>query len=285
MIYSMTGYGKAEAQLRDKNILLEIKSLNSKNLDISVRLPNEIREIELGLRKIISENLLRGKIDLFVTIEDCSNNQSKSINSTVVNDYINQLRDIYPGDEIELLKLAIKLPNTITNKKEVNGKNETNEIEKLLGHAIKDLKKYRLEEGRVLKIDLEIRIKNILNSLSEIKKFESKRIDRVKKNLKELLNKLNLEVNEDRYEQELIYYIEKYDITEEKIRLKNHIDFFKKSLNSKESSGKKLSFITQEIGREINTIGAKAYDSKIQHLIVRMKDELEKIKEQLFNIL
>lgn len=285
MIYSMTGYGKAEAQLRDKNILLEIKSLNSKNLDISVRLPNEIREIELGLRKIISENLLRGKIDLFVTIEDCSNNQSKSINSTVVNDYINQLRDIYPGDEIELLKLAIKLPNTISNKKDVNGKNETNEIEKLLGHAIKDLKKYRLEEGRALKIDLEIRIKNILNSLSEIKKFESKRIDRVKKNLKELLNKLNLEVNEDRYEQELIYYIEKYDITEEKIRLKNHIDFFKKSLNSKESSGKKLSFITQEIGREINTIGAKAYDSKIQHLIVRMKDELEKIKEQLFNIL
>lgn len=285
MIYSMTGYGKAEAQLRDKNILLEIKSLNSKNLDISVRLPNEIREIELGLRKIISENLLRGKIDLFVTIEDCSNNQSKSINSTVVNDYINQLRDIYPGDEIELLKLAIKLPNTIANKKEVNGKNETNEIEKLLGHAIKDLKRYRLEEGRALKIDLEIRIENILNSLSEIKKFESKRIDRVKKNLKELLNKLNLEVNEDRYEQELIYYIEKYDITEEKIRLKNHIDFFKKSLNSKESSGKKLSFITQEIGREINTIGAKAYDSKIQHLIVRMKDELEKIKEQLFNIL
>tara|TARA_Y100000768_G_scaffold77031_1_gene54527 strand:- start:715 stop:1560 length:846 start_codon:yes stop_codon:yes gene_type:complete len=281
----MTGYGKAEAQLRDKNILLEIKSLNSKNLDISVRLPNEIREIELGLRKIISENLLRGKIDLFVTIEDCSNNQSKSINSTVVNDYINQLRDIYPGDEIELLKLAIKLPNTIANKKEVNGKNETNEIEKLLGHAIKDLKKYRLEEGRALKIDLEIRVKNILNSLLEIKKFESKRIDRVKKNLKELLNKLNLEVNEDRYEQELIYYIEKYDITEEKIRLKNHIDFFKKSLNSKESSGKKLSFITQEIGREINTIGAKAYDSKIQHLIVRMKDELEKIKEQLFNIL
>tara|TARA_B100000427_G_scaffold328733_1_gene342592 strand:+ start:1094 stop:1939 length:846 start_codon:yes stop_codon:yes gene_type:complete len=281
----MTGYGKAEAQLRDKNILLEIKSLNSKNLDISVRLPNEIREIELGLRKIISENLLRGKIDLFVTIEDCSNNQSKSINSIVVNDYINQLRDIYPGDEIELLKLAIKLPNTITNKKEVNGKNETNEIEKLLGHAIKDLKRYRLEEGRALKIDLEIRIENILNSLSEIKKFESKRIDRVKKNLKELLNKLNLEVNEDRYEQELIYYIEKYDITEEKIRLKNHIDFFKKSLNSKESSGKKLSFITQEIGREINTIGAKAYDSKIQHLIVRMKDELEKIKEQLFNIL
>ncbi len=281
----MTGYGKAEAQLRDKNILLEIKSLNSKNLDISVRLPNEIREIELGLRKIISENLLRGKIDLFVTIEDCSNNQSKSINSTVVNDYINQLRDIYSGDEIELLKLAIKLPNTIANKKEVNGKNETNEIEKLLGYAIKDLKKYRLEEGRALKIDLEIRIKNILNSLSEIKKFESKRIDRVKKNLKELLNKLNLEVNQDRYEQELIYYIEKYDITEEKIRLKNHIAFFKKSLNSKESSGKKLSFITQEIGREINTIGAKAYDSKIQHLIVRMKDELEKIKEQLFNIL
>ena len=285
MIYSMTGYGKAEAQLRNKSISLELKSLNSKNLDISVRLPHEIKEIELGLRKIISENLLRGKIDLFVTIEDISNNQSKKINSTVVNDYINQLKDIHPADNIELLKLAIKLPNTLTNKKEEISENETNEIEKLLRNAIKGLKKYRLEEGSNLKIDLETRIKNILNSLSEIKKFESKRIDRVKKNLRELLNKLNLEVNEDRFEQELIYYIEKYDITEEKVRLKNHIDFFKKSLNSKESSGKKLSFIAQEIGREINTIGAKSYDSKIQHLIVKMKDELEKIKEQLFNIL
>jgi len=281
----MTGYGKAEAQLRNKSISLELKSLNSKNLDISVRLPHEIKEIELGLRKIISENLLRGKIDLFVTIEDISNNQSKKINSTVVNDYINQLKDIHPADNIELLKLAIKLPNTLTNKKEEISENEANEIEKLLRNAIKGLKKYRLEEGSNLKIDLETRIKNILNSLSEIKKFESKRIDRVKKNLRELLNKLNLEVNEDRFEQELIYYIEKYDITEEKVRLKNHIDFFKKSLNSKESSGKKLSFIAQEIGREINTIGAKSYDSKIQHLIVKMKDELEKIKEQLFNIL
>ena len=281
----MTGYGKAEAQLRNKSISLELKSLNSKNLDISVRLPHEIKEIELGLRKIISENLLRGKIDLFVTIEDISNNQSKKINSTVVNDYINQLKDIHPADNIELLKLAIKLPNTLTNKKEEISENETNEIEKLLRNAIKGLKKYRLEEGSNLKIDLETRIKNILNSLSEIKKFESKRIDRIKKNLRELLNKLNLEVNEDRFEQELIYYIEKYDITEEKVRLKNHIDFFKKSLNSKESSGKKLSFIAQEIGREINTIGAKSYDSKIQHLIVKMKDELEKIKEQLFNIL
>ena len=285
MIYSMTGYGKAEAQLRNKSISLELKSLNSKNLDISVRLPHEIKEIELGLRKIISENLLRGKIDLFVTIEDISNNQSKKINSTVVNDYINQLKDIHPADNIELLKLAIKLPNTLTNKKEEINEKEANEIEKLLQKAIKGLKKYRLEEGNNLKIDLETRIKNILNSLSEIKKFESKRIDRVKKNLRELLNKLNLEVNEDRFEQELIYYIEKYDITEEKVRLKNHIDFFKKSLNSKESSGKKLSFIAQEIGREINTIGAKSYDSKIQHLIVKMKDELEKIKEQLFNIL
>jgi len=285
MIYSMTGYGKAEAQLKNKSISLELKSLNSKNLDISVRLPHEIKEIELGLRKIISENLLRGKIDLFVTIEDISNNQSKKINSTVVNDYINQLKDIYQADNIELLKLAIKLPNTLTNKKEEINEKEANEIEKLLQNAIKGLKKYKLEEGNNLKIDLETRIKNILNSLSEIKKFESKRIDRIKKNLRELLNKLNLEVNEDRFEQELIYYIEKYDITEEKVRLKNHIDFFKKSLNSKESSGKKLSFIAQEIGREINTIGSKSYDSKIQHLIVKMKDELEKIKEQLFNIL
>ena len=281
----MTGFGKAEAQLKNKNILLELRSLNSKNLDISIKLPHEVREIEFRLRKLISESLIRGKIDLFVNIDDLSNNQSKNINSTVVNNYINQLKEIYPGDKIELLKLAVKLPNTLTNKKEESDKKEANEIEKLLKNAIKDLKKYRLEEGISLKIDMEERIKNIHNSLSEIKKFESKRIDRVKKNLKELLNKLNLEVNKDRFEQELIYYIEKYDITEEKVRLKNHIDFFKKGLNLKESSGKKLSFIAQEIGREINTIGAKAYDSKIQHLIVRMKEELEKIKEQLFNIL
>tara|TARA_B100000003_G_C10913454_1_gene364195 strand:+ start:471 stop:1316 length:846 start_codon:yes stop_codon:yes gene_type:complete len=281
----MTGFGKAEAQLKNKNILLELRSLNSKNLDISIKLPHEVREIEFRLRKLISESLIRGKIDLFVNIDDLSNNHSKNINSAVVNDYINQLKEIYPGDKIELLKLAVKLPNTLANKKEESDKKEANEIEKLLKNAIKDLKKYRLEEGISLKIDLEERIKNIHNSLSEIKKFESKRINRVKKNLKELINKLNLEVNKDRFEQELIYYIEKYDITEEKVRLKNHIDFFKKGLNLKESSGKKLSFIAQEIGREINTIGAKAYDSKIQHLIVKMKDELEKIKEQLFNIL
>ncbi len=285
MIYSMTGFGKAEAQLKNKNILLELRSLNSKNLDISIKLPHEVREIEFRLRKLISESLIRGKIDLFVNIDNLSNNQSKNINSTVVNDYINQLKEIYPGDKIELLKLAVKLPNTLANKKEESDKKEANKIEKLLKNAIKDLKKYRLDEGISLKIDMEERIKNIHNSLSEIKKFESKRINRIKKNLKELLNKLNLEVNKDRFEQELIYYIEKYDITEEKVRLKNHIDFFKKGLNLKESSGKKLSFIAQEIGREINTIGAKAYDSKIQHLIVRMKDELEKIKEQLFNIL
>tara|TARA_B100000614_G_scaffold262619_1_gene297154 strand:+ start:2368 stop:3213 length:846 start_codon:yes stop_codon:yes gene_type:complete len=281
----MTGFGKAEAQLKNKNILLELRSLNSKNLDISIKLPHEVREIEFRLRKLISESLIRGKIDLFVNIDNLSNNQSKNINSTVVNDYINQLKEIYPGDKIELLKLAVKLPNTLANKKEESDKKEANKIEKLLKNAIKDLKKYRLDEGISLKIDMEERIKNIHNSLSEIKKFESKRINRIKKNLKELLNKLNLEVNKDRFEQELIYYIEKYDITEEKVRLKNHIDFFKKGLNLKESSGKKLSFIAQEIGREINTIGAKAYDSKIQHLIVRMKDELEKIKEQLFNIL
>ena len=234
----MTGFGKAEAQLKNKNILLELRSLNSKNLDISIKLPHEVREIEFRLRKLISESLIRGKIDLFVNIDDLSNNHSKNINSAVVNDYINQLKEIYPGDKIELLKLAVKLPNTLANKKEESDKKEANEIEKLLKNAIKDLKKYRLEEGISLKIDMEERIKNIHNSLSEIKKFESKRIDRVKKNLKELLNKLNLEVNKDRFEQELIYYIEKYDITQEKVRLKNHIDFFNKGLNLKESSGK-----------------------------------------------
>ncbi|MEE3035145.1 MAG: YicC/YloC family endoribonuclease [Bacteroidota bacterium] len=285
MIYSMTGYGKAEIQLKDKNILLELKSLNSKSLDISVRLPNEIKEIELRLRKIIGEQLLRGKIDLNVTIDNTCDTKSKSINSEVVNEYMNQLNKIHPANKIELLKLAIKLPNTLIKTKEEIDKNEINLIEKILQKAIKNLKAYRLEEGKALKIDFEKRIKNIILFLSEIKKFESKRIKKVEKNLKELLNKLNIEIDKDRFEQELIYYLEKYDITEEKVRLKSHINYFKKNLTSKESNGKKLNFIVQEIGREINTIGAKANDSQMQHLIVKMKDELEKIKEQLFNIL
>ncbi len=285
MIYSMTGYGKAEIQLKDKNILLELKSLNSKSLDISVRLPNEIKEIELRLRKIIGEQLLRGKIDLNVTIDNTCDTKSKSINSEVVNEYMNQLNKIHPANKIELFKLAIKLPNTLIKTKEEIDKNEINLIEKILQKAIKNLKAYRLEEGKALKIDFEKRIKNIILFLSEIKKFESKRIKKVEKNLKELLNKLNIEIDKDRFEQELIYYLEKYDITEEKVRLKSHINYFKKNLTSKESNGKKLNFIVQEIGREINTIGAKANDSQMQHLIVKMKDELEKIKEQLFNIL
>ena len=285
MIYSMTGYGKAEIQLKDKNILLELKSLNSKSLDISVQLPNEIKEIELRLRKIIGEQLLRGKIDLNVTIDNTCDTKSKSINSEVVNEYMNQLNKIHPANKIELFKLAIKLPNTLIKTKEEIDKNEINLIEKILQKAIKNLKAYRLEEGKALKIDFEKRIKNIILFLSEIKKFESKRIKKVEKNLKELLNKLNIEIDKDRFEQELIYYLEKYDITEEKVRLKSHINYFKKNLTSKESNGKKLNFIVQEIGREINTIGAKANDSQMQHLIVKMKDELEKIKEQLFNIL
>ncbi len=281
----MTGYGKAEIQLKDKNILLELKSLNSKSLDISVQLPNEIKEIELRLRKIIGEQLLRGKIDLNVTIDNTCDTKSKSINSEVVNEYMNQLNKIHPANKIELFKLAIKLPNTLIKTKEEIDKNEINLIEKILQKAIKNLKAYRLEEGKALKIDFEKRIKNIILFLSEIKKFESKRIKKVEKNLKELLNKLNIEIDKDRFEQELIYYLEKYDITEEKVRLKSHINYFKKNLTSKESNGKKLNFIVQEIGREINTIGAKANDSQMQHLIVKMKDELEKIKEQLFNIL
>ena len=281
----MTGYGKAEIQLENKNILLELKSLNSKNLDISVRLPHEIREIELSLRKLVGKELFRGKIDLNVNIEDASESKSKNINSKVINEYIDQLSQIHTADKIELLKLAIKLPNTLTKTKEEISQDETNLIEKLLKKAIKNLKTYRLEEGKILKIDFEKRVKNILFFLSEIKKFESKRIKKIEKNLRGLLNKLNVEINKDRFEQELIYYLEKYDITEEKIRLKNHVDYFKKNLNSKESNGKKLSFIAQEIGREINTIGSKANDSEMQHIIVKMKDELEKIKEQLFNIL
>ena len=285
MIQSMTGYGKAEIQFENKNYVLELRSLNSKVLELNARLPSHIREIEIQLKKIVGENLKRGKVDLNLNIEDNSESAAKTINVTRVNQYIEQLKSIEDGARLELLKIALKLPDTLKSKVEDFDENEIKLIESLLKKAIDALNVFRSDEGKILEREFNKRLENLESLSKELEMIDPERSAEIQEKLRTSLEALELEVDQNRFEQELIYYLEKYDITEEKVRLKNHIDYFKKTLNSGASNGKKLGFITQEIGREINTIGAKANHAGLQKLVIQMKDELEKIKEQLMNVL
>ena len=285
MIQSMTGYGKAEIQFENKNYVLELRSLNSKVLELNARLPSHIREIEIQLKKIVRENLKRGKVDLNLNIEDNSESGAKTINVTRVNQYIEQLKSIEDGARLELLKIALKLPDTLKSKIEDFDENEIKLIESLLKKAIDALNVFRSDEGKILEREFNKRLENLKSLSKELEMIDPERRAEIQEKLRTSLEALELEVDQNRFEQELIYYLEKYDITEEKVRLKNHIDYFKKTLNSGASNGKKLGFITQEIGREINTIGSKANHAGLQKLVIQMKDELEKIKEQLLNVL
>ena len=285
MIQSMTGYGKAEIQFENKNYVLELRSLNSKVLELNARLPSHIREIEIQLKKIVGENLKRGKVDLNLNIEDNGESGAKTINVTRVNQYIEQLKSIEDGARLELLKIALKLPDTLKSKIEDFDKNEIKLIESLLKKAIDALNVFRSDEGKILEREFNKRLENLESLSKELEMIDPERSAEIQEKLRAALETLELEVDQNRFEQELIYYLEKYDITEEKVRLKNHIDYFKKTLNSGASNGKKLGFITQEIGREINTIGSKANHAGLQKLVIQMKDELEKIKEQLMNVL
>ena len=285
MIQSMTGYGKAEIQFENKNYVLELRSLNSKVLELNARLPSHIREIEIQLKKIVGENLKRGKVDLNLNIEDNSESGAKTINVTRVNQYIEQLKSIEDGARLELLKIALKLPDTLKSKVEDFDENEIKLIESLLKKAIDALNVFRSDEGKILEREFNKRLENLESLSKELEMIDPERRAEIQEKLRTSLEALELEVDQNRFEQELIYYLEKYDITEEKVRLKNHIDYFKKTLNSGASNGKKLGFITQEIGREINTIGSKANHAGMQKLVIQMKDELEKIKEQLMNVL
>ena len=285
MIQSMTGYGKAEIQFENKNYVLELRSLNSKVLELNARLPSHIREIEIQLKKIVRENLKRGKVDLNLNIEDNSESGAKTINVTRVNQYIEQLKSIEDGARLELLKIALKLPDTLKSKIEDFDENEIKLIESILKKAIDALNVFRSDEGKILEREFNKRLENLESLSKELEMIDPERRAEIQEKLRTSLEALELEVDQNRFEQELIYYLEKYDITEEKVRLKNHIDYFKKTLNSGASNGKKLGFITQEIGREINTIGSKANHAGMQKLVIQMKDELEKIKEQLMNVL
>lgn len=285
MIQSMTGYGKAEIQFENKNYILELRSLNSKGLEINARLPIHVREIELQLKKSVGEFLKRGKIDLSLNIENMGESNAKTINVAAVNQYIEQLKGIEDIDRSELLRIAIKLPDTLKTDIEDFDKTEIELIETLLKKTIDALIKFRSDEGKILETEFNKRLDNLEGLCKEVEIIDPERSSKIKEKLKSALDTLQAEIDQNRFEQELIYYLEKYDITEEKVRLKNHIDYFKKTLSSDTSNGKKLGFIAQEIGREINTIGSKANHARLQKLVIQMKDELEKIKEQLLNVL
>ncbi len=285
MIQSMTGYGKSVLQLPNKKISIEIKSLNSKNLDSYVRTPSIYREKELGIRKLIASNLERGKIDFSLFLEITGEETSTQLNKPVVKKYIEQLKTVVDGDEIELLKMAVKMPDALNTERDEIDDDEWKNIEDEIIITLKKILEYRAEEGMALEKDFRARIQNIDSLLKQVIAIDPERIIAVRERLRKGVSELKEKVDENRFEQELIYYIEKFDITEEKVRLQNHLEYFTKSINSKDSNGKKLGFISQEIGREVNTIGSKANYAPMQKLVVQMKDELEKIKEQLLNVL
>lgn len=286
MIYSMTGYGKVVLELNAKTVRIEIKSLNSKSLDLNVRMPNDYRPKELELRKIIGSRLKRGKIDVsfYVDIEKAKN--PTKINTSIVKNYMDQLSNISGGGRnLDLLKMAIKMPDSISAEKEEIDEQEWSLIISGAENALNKIENYRKDEGKALYNDFSNRLNNIKSLLKKAVEIDPERIKKVRERLTKSVLELKEKIDQNRFEQELIYYIEKLDINEEKIRLDSHLDYFFKTLNQNQSSGKKLGFIAQEIGREINTIGSKANYAPMQKIVVQMKDELEKIKEQLLNVL
>ncbi|MGJ8732816.1 MAG: YicC/YloC family endoribonuclease [Cellulophaga sp.] len=285
MIQSMTGFGKHVVQLPSKKITIEIKSLNSKSLDLNARMPSAYREKELELRKTIANGLQRGKIDFNLYIESTGADTSAQINESVVKQYMQQLKAIAEGDDVKLLEMALRLPDAMKTEREEIDAEEYKAIQNTLIEALKEINVFRTEEGAVLEQDFKQRISSLENLLEQVIAIDPDRQAAVRERLDKAVSDLKTEVDQNRFEQELIYYLEKYDITEEKVRLANHLAYFTTTINSGDSNGKKLGFISQEIGREINTIGSKANYAPMQQLVVQMKDELEKIKEQMLNVL
>ena len=286
MITSMTGFGKNETSILNKKIAVEIRTLNSKNIDLNFRVPHVFKELEPQLRSIVSEQLNRGKIDVSVYMEtDDGSSNTTRINKEVVDDYIEQLNQIHQGDRIELLKMAIKLPDALKTEKEDLKKEEKEALLSVFSEALLQVNDYRKNEGAALEKDFDQRLEVLGKLLKEVIRIDPERKEKVSLKLRNSIEQLTVEVDQNRMEQELIYFLEKYDITEEKVRLENHLSYFKEIMNQDQPNGKKLGFISQEIGREINTIGSKANHSGLQKIVVEMKDELEKIKEQLLNVL
>ena len=286
MIQSMTGFGKASLQLPTKKITVEIKSLNSKGLDLNTRMPSVFREMELGLRNQISQRLERGKVDFSLYVEVTGEETTSKINVPIVKGYINQMKAVIPtADETELMKMAVRMPDALKTERDEIDENEWKQIQTVIDEALENIANFRKDEGASLEKEFQLRISNINNLMNEAVSYDAERVETVKTRLRTALDELKVNVDENRFEQELIFYLEKYDITEEKVRLGNHLNYFLETLKGTEANGRKLGFITQEMGREINTMGSKSNHTEMQKLVVMMKDELEKIKEQVLNVL
>jgi len=287
----MTGFGKTKLETNNKVIGLEIRSLNSKQLDMNLRTPHLYREKELDIRKIIGSKLIRGKIDFYINIEQSSVDSAPQINNVVARHFYSQIESLSKELNLEkqndILGIIMRMPDIITSTNEELNVEEWNDIEKAILETIEKVNAFRSEEGELLFKDFCQRIDKIKELLSLVEPYEKARIPHIKERIQMNINSLLDEINKDnsRLEQEMIYYLEKLDITEEKVRLLKHCDYFLEVIENENNAGKKLAFVCQEIGREINTLGSKANDADIQKIVVLMKDELEKIKEQLFNIL
>lgn len=286
MIQSMTGFGKAFLQLPNKKITVELKSLNSKGLDLNVRTPSIYREMELQIRNTIAQKLERGKIDFSLYIEVTGEETSAKINVPIVKGYINQMKEVIPNaDATELMKMAVRMPDALKTEREELDKEEWSHIQKVINEALTKIDDFRTDEGASLEKEFQLRIGNIRSYMEQALVLDPERVQNIKDRLFTAIEELKVNVDENRFEQELIYYLEKLDITEEKVRLTNHLDYFIETMNNEGGLGRKLGFITQEMGREINTMGSKSNHAEMQKLVVMMKDELEKIKEQVLNVL
>ena len=285
MIVSMTGFGKSETKFQRKKLIAEIRSLNGKNIDLNLRIPNRYREIESKIRTKINGELSRGKIDLLISIDLQDEDKTSSLNYPVIKKYIKELKKISDSSESELLKMAIRLPDSIKIEKEDISKQEKQILFKIIDKAILKLNQYRTSEGKSIEKDFKTRVKKIHNLVKKVDKLAPKRKEKIRTKIQELSKQNLTEIDNKRMEQEIFYFIEKLDINEEIVRLKSNLKYFEKIMREKSPNGKKLTFISQEIGREINTLGSKSNDEKLQKAVVEMKDELEKIKEQLLNVL
>ena len=297
----MTGYGKAELNLTNANFTIEVRSLNSKQIDANVKMSSVYRDKETGLRKLLSEKLQRGKIELSIWREKSESNTNYKVNTEVIKDYHNQVLQLkkdlglkwnmwtmtpFSAKSSDILPTLLKMPEALIKGEEKANDNEWDEIAKGIDIAIENILQFRIEEGKKLEEDITTRINTLSRLLTEILPFGKGRIEKVKKILADKLAEIDTKnIDENRFEQELIYYLEKQDITEEQVRLDAHLSYFLETMKADSPNGKKLGFIGQEIGREINTIGSKSSDAEMQKIVVQMKDELEKIKEQLLNIL
>jgi uncharacterized protein (TIGR00255 family) len=282
----MTGFGKASLQLPSKKITVEVKSLNSKGLDLNVRMPSVYRELELGLRNEIAARLERGKVDFSVYVEMTGEQTSTKINVPIVKAYIQQMRAVIAdADETELMKMAVRMPDALKTERDEIDENDWIEIQKVIQEALNNIAQFRVDEGKSLENEFQLRIGNIRQYMTEALALDPERMQAIKDRLQTAIDEMKVNVDENRFEQELIFYLEKLDITEEKVRLTTHLDYFLETIKGTDANGRKLGFITQEMGREINTMGSKANHAQMQKLVVMMKDELEKIKEQVLNVL